>query len=354
MRTHTVGRRPATRILICAGGVLTLAGLVSGVLAWCWTQAACLLCCEGRCGCRPATRRARCGGCWLRGGWSTPSRGVPDRCRASGGTGSLAYALAAVFSLALLCWATWKVYRRVRALARRLAAGQGAAHRSRGAPCDRGWVRQRTWAAPADLRRLWVPGPSAGRPYLGVIGRRAGARCSPLSSRCSRWSSRRRAPASPAASSCRGCSITTGPRSCSRPSATSTRRPSPHRRGSGRVWVYDPFGGRASARRSRRWSRRGAGRARSAPAKRSPPPRTPTRRTPRTSSGTRRRRACSRRCCTPPRSTGADMSELVRWLDARDFTRRDRRPEGRGRARRRPTSSRASAAATSETARRPS
>jgi type IV secretory pathway TraG/TraD family ATPase VirD4 len=36
---------------------------------------------------------------------------------------------------------------------------------------DGGWIHQRTWAVPTDLRRLWVHGPVSGRPYLGVIGR---------------------------------------------------------------------------------------------------------------------------------------------------------------------------------------
>ncbi len=43
MRIHTVGRRPATRMLTSAIAVLALAGLVSGVVPWCWTQAACLV-----------------------------------------------------------------------------------------------------------------------------------------------------------------------------------------------------------------------------------------------------------------------------------------------------------------------
>ena len=49
---------------------------------------------------------------------------------------------------------------------------------------------------------------------------------------------------------------------------------------------------------------------------------------------------------------GADMSELVRWLDARHFSRRDRGAEARRARRPPPTSWRASGGAMSETARR--
>ena len=47
------------------------------------------------------------------------------------------------------------------------------------------------------------------------------------------------------------------------------------------------------------------------------------------------------------------MGELVRWLDARSFADAGRHAEGDRRDAPPPTSSRASAAATSETARRP-
>ena len=51
-------------------------------------------------------------------------------------------------------------------------------------------------------------------------------------------------------------------------------------------------------------------------------------------------------------SSGRSIGELVRWLDARDFTRRRPGAEGRAGRSRRPTSSKASAVAMSETVRR--
>ena len=79
MRIHAVGRRPAKRLLLCTVGVVLLAGLVSGVLAWCWTQAALLLELRGRCGYRPRTRRTAMWHLLLHGRWSEPASAFPTR-----------------------------------------------------------------------------------------------------------------------------------------------------------------------------------------------------------------------------------------------------------------------------------
>ena len=78
MRIHAVGRRPAMRLLICSVGVLTLAGFISGVLPWCWTQAARLLSLHAPMR-LPAGDAARA--MWrllMRGGWSTPYACISD------------------------------------------------------------------------------------------------------------------------------------------------------------------------------------------------------------------------------------------------------------------------------------
>jgi len=77
MRVHAVGRRPAMRLLICILGVLALAGVISGVLPWCWTQAASLLSLHGPMH-LPAGDAAHA--MWhllMRGGWSAPYEAFP-------------------------------------------------------------------------------------------------------------------------------------------------------------------------------------------------------------------------------------------------------------------------------------
>jgi type IV secretory pathway TraG/TraD family ATPase VirD4 len=304
-------------MLICAGGVLTLAGLVSGVLAWCWTQAACVIALRAPMR-LPGGDAARA--MWrllVRGGWSTPSQAFPTAAERAAAPGAPAYALAAVFSLALLCWATWRVYRRVRAWRAGSPLGKEQRTLARRA-VDRGWVRQRTWAVPADLRQLWVPGPAAGRPYLGVIGR------APARTLAAELEVQPMVVAPPRAGKSSGYVVPwlldhRGPAL-----VLSTKRDiydatAPFRRGLGRVWVYDPFGSRASAGftplvPARSWP--GAIRAGEALASAAHP-----------DSSNAANEFWDKEAASmlapllhAAAINGQSMSELVRWLDARDFT----------------------------------
>lgn len=77
-RCLAVGHRPITRLLICAAGVVILAGFVSGMVGWCWTQIACLL--ELHSPMRLPLADAA-GTVWrllMRGGWSAPARAFPS------------------------------------------------------------------------------------------------------------------------------------------------------------------------------------------------------------------------------------------------------------------------------------
>ena len=251
MRVHAVGRRPATRLLICIAGRARARGSRqrrrcrgAGRRPRAWSR------CTRRCACRLATPRTRCGGCSMRGGWSTPYAAFPTAAERAAAPAAPAYVLVAV-----CCWRSsagraGASHRRVRSWRAGSPLGKEQRTVARRA-VERGWVRQRTWALPADLRRLWVPGPVSGRPYLGRDRHGCRRGRSRPSSRCSRWSSRRRAPGSPAGSWCRGCWITTGRRWSSRPSATSTTRPRPTGAASGACGCMTRSG-IARARGSRR------------------------------------------------------------------------------------------------------
>jgi type IV secretory pathway TraG/TraD family ATPase VirD4 len=183
---------------------------------------------------------------------------------------------------------------------------------------DRGWVRQRTWALPSDLRRLWVPGPASGRPYLGLIGR------IPARMLAAEPEVQPMVVAPPRAGKSSGYVIPwlldhDGPAL-----VLSTKRDvyyatAAHRRKQGRVWVYDPFGEEASAGftplvPARTWP--GAIRAGEALASAAHPD---------ASNAANEfwdKEAASMLAplLHAAAISGQGMGELVRWLDARDFT----------------------------------
>jgi type IV secretory pathway TraG/TraD family ATPase VirD4 len=182
---------------------------------------------------------------------------------------------------------------------------------------DRGWVHQRTWAVPTDLRRLWVPGPVSGRPYLGVIGR------VPARTLAAELEVQPMVVAPPRAGKSSGFVVPWlldhhGPAL-----VLSTKRDiydatAPYRRGLGRVWVYDPFGDRTSAGftpliPARSWP--GAIRAGEALASAAHP-----------DSSNAANEFWDKEAASmlapllhAAAIAGEGMSELVRWLDARDF-----------------------------------
>ena len=317
MRVHTVGWRPVTRMLVCVLGLLAVAGLVSGVVPWCWTQAACLVSLHAPIRLPAADAAAAMWRLLVRGGWSTPYRAFPTSAERAAAPAAPAYALVAGFSLVFFCWAAWRVHRRVRSWRAGSPLGKEQRTVARRA-VDRGWVRPRTWAVPADLRRLWVHGPAAGRPYLGVIGR------VPARTLAAEHEVQPMVVAPPRAGKSSGYVVPwlldhRGPAL-----VLSTKRDiydatAPLRRSLGRVWVYDPFGDSASAGftpliPARSWP--GAIRAGEALASAAHPD---------SSNAANEfwdKEAAS--MLAPLLHAAAisaqSMSELVRWLDARDFT----------------------------------
>ena len=302
---------------------------MTGAAAWCWTQAALPRVTESADA--PADRRRRprdVAAAAARAAGARPARAFPTASRALQPHPAAA-AYAARRASACSRWlgrCGWLARRRVAALAGRLAARARAAKPRRDARSSAAGCRQRTWALPGDLRRaVGRPGRSPGAPTSGSSG---GAPARMLAAE------REVQPmviAPPRAGKSSGYVVPwlldhDGPTL-----VLSTKRDiydasAAHRRRLGTCWVYDPFGERATAPAFTPLVPGGtAGRARSAPARRSPPPRTPTRRTPPTSSGTRRPRACSRRCCTPRRSRRLGSGGSIGWLDARDFSEAARR-----------------------------
>ncbi len=316
MRVHAVGHRPLARLLVCVAGVGLLALALSGVLAWCWTQAACLLELHGPMRLRSSDAARAMWHLLIRGGWGSPAHSFPTRAERQSAPGAWAYALLAIGFFALLTRAGLHFYRRVRALRAGSPLGRDQRTIARHA-LDRGWVRSRTWALPSDLRRLWVPGPVSGRPYLGVIGRvparmlAAEAEVQPM------------VVAPPRAGKSSGFVVPwlldhDGPAL-----VLSTKRDvydatASHRRGLGRVWVYDPFGDQRSTGftplvPARTWT--GAIRAGEALASAAHPDQANA------ANEFWDKEAASMLAplLHAAALAGTGMSELVRWLDARDF-----------------------------------
>jgi type IV secretion system protein VirD4 len=168
------------------------------------------------------------------------------------------------------------------------------------------------------MRRLWVPGPVSGRPYLGMIGKL------PPRTLAAEVEVQPMVVAPPRSGKSSGFVVPwlldhDGPAL-----VLSTKRDiydatAPYRRSLGRVWVYDPFGDRASAGftplvPARTWA--GAIRAGEALASAAHP-----------DSSNAANEFWDKEAASmlapllhAAATAGENMSELVRWLDARDFS----------------------------------
>jgi type IV secretion system protein VirD4 len=318
MRVHRAGRAPSLRLAVLLLAWVTLAFLVSGAGGWCWTQTARLMSLKppARLPLADAARAT-----WhvlVAGGWGHPGRAFPTRAERAAAPGAWAYAASAF----LLMLVTARTGLAGYVLVRRWRAGSPLGKRqrtlARGA-VDRGWVRQRTWAIPSDLQRLWVAGPVSGRPYLGVIGRL------PARPLAAELEVQPMVVAPPRAGKSTGFVVPwlldhDGPAL-----VLSTKRDvydatAPLRRSLGRVWVYDPFGDRSSAGFTPlipacSWS--GAIRAGEALASAAHPDQANA------ANEFWDKEAASMLAPLLHAAAldGNDMGELVRWLDARDFTR---------------------------------
>ncbi len=301
---------------MCVLGLLALAGFASGVVAWCWTQAACLVSLQAPIRLSAGDAAAATWRLLIRGGWSTPSRAFPKTAERAAAPGAPAYTLAAVLSLTFFCSAAWRVSRRVRSWQAGSPLGKEQRTLARHA-VDRGWVRPRTWAAPSDLRSLWVRGRVSGRAYLGVIGK------APPRTLAAEIEVQPMVVSPPRVGKSSGYVIPwlldhSGPALALSTKLDTYNATAPHRRGIGQVWVYDPFGDRRSAGFSplvpaRTWS--GALRAGEALASAAHPDQANA------ANEFWDKEAASMLAplLHAAALAGAGMAEVVRWLDARDF-----------------------------------
>ncbi len=316
MRVHAVGHRPLARLAICLAGIVLLALTLSGSLGWCWTQTASLLELNGPMR-LPLGDAARA--MWhllIRGGWHSPASAFPTRGERSAAPALWAYGLTGGCFVVVVIRGGLGLHRKTRTWRAGSPLGKEQRTVARRA-VDRGWVRQRTWAVPADLRRLWVPGPVSGRPYLGVIGK------VPARTLAAELEVQPMVVAPPRAGKSSGFVVPwlldhDGPAL-----VLSTKRDiydatAPYRRGLGRVWVYDPFGDRASAGftplvPARTWA--GAIRAGEALASAAHPDQANA-----ANEFWDKEAAAMLAPLLHAAALARDgMDELVRWLDARDF-----------------------------------
>ncbi|MGO9761708.1 MAG: type IV secretory system conjugative DNA transfer family protein [Solirubrobacteraceae bacterium] len=316
MRVHAVGRRPLVRFTICLAGIVLLALLLSGSLAWCWTQAASLLELKGPMRLTAADAAHAMWRVLIRGGWSSPASVFPTRAERAAAPAGWAYALTGGCFAVFLIGVGLGLHRRMRAWRAGSPLGKEQRTVARHA-VDRGWVRQRTWAVPADVRRLWVPGPVSGRPYLGVIGKL------PTRTLAAELEVQPMVVAPPRAGKSSGFVVPwlldhDGPALVLSTKRDIYEATAPYRRGLGRVWVYDPFGDRASAGftplvPARTWA--GAIRAGEALASAAHPDQANAA----NEFWDKEAAAMLAPLLHAAALVGEGMDELVRWLDARDF-----------------------------------
>jgi type IV secretion system protein VirD4 len=168
VRAQAPGRRRARRLLLGAMLAMLLTGLLSGVLLWLVAQTALLLSLHLPLDLSLSSSRAATLRLIFTGRWSNPASAFPSRAQRAAFPDPRAWAIALGVLGALPVLAVIAVWRMVRAW----SSGSPLHHSQ---PIrwlrDSGLIRQRTWARPHDLRRLWVPGPVRGRPYLGWAGR---------------------------------------------------------------------------------------------------------------------------------------------------------------------------------------
>lgn len=245
MRIHSPGLRPSVRLALCAAGLILIAAVLTGGVAWCWTQCARMASLEPPMRLPIADAASAMWRLLLGGGWHAPAQAFSTRTERASAPSAGAYGLVALVGLALAGWCGGTLRRRVVGWQAGSPLGLNQRTLSRRA-VDRGWVRQRTWALPGDLRRLWVPGPVSGRPYLGVVGRH------PPRMLAAEPEVQPMVIAPPRAGKSSGFVVPwlldhDGPAL-----VLSTKRDvydasAPHRRRLGQVWVYDPFGDADSA-----------------------------------------------------------------------------------------------------------
>ena len=244
MRTQSPGRHRVRRLFSTVALVVGLAGIGSGVLIWVVAQGALLLTLHAPISISLKNAQHATWRLVFTGRWGTPASAFPTRPERLALPG-VAWWFAAIMvfvgiacTAALLCWR----------LLRGWGAGSPLAYAKPGPRRwlrDIGAIRARTWARVYDLRRLWVPAPTRGRPYLGWIGRAPGRMLA------AEREVQALVVSPPRSGKSTGYVIPwlldhEGPAlvlSVKRDIYDATVA---YRRGLGRIWVYDPFGARPS------------------------------------------------------------------------------------------------------------
>lgn len=173
MRMHTAGQRPALRLLLTSTVLVTIIVIVSGVLMWLWTQAASMIELDGLMRLRVSEAATAMWNLLFHGDWSDPQSAFPPAERASA-PAMWGYVLVGVCVSCMTAWLTIGGLRRVSRWRSGSPLGKAPGSLARRA-VDRGWITQRTWAQPSDLHRLWITTPASGRPYLGYTQSRTHA-----------------------------------------------------------------------------------------------------------------------------------------------------------------------------------
>ena len=317
MRVHSYGLRPLARLTLFTLVALLATAILTGALAWCWTQAATLL------SLRPPMRLPASDAAhamWQllwHGGWTAPNHAFPTVAERARAPRAWAYALSAIALLALAGHGCWLALRHIGRWRAGSLLGKQRPSLSRRA-IEHGWVKQRTWAQGGDLRRLYVPGPRSGRPYLGYTD---GPRRRMLAAE---HEIQPMVIAPPRAGKSSGYVVPwlldhDGPTL-----VLSTKRDVhdatvAHRASIGDVWVYDPFGDAHSAAYTplipaRTWT--GAIRTGEALASAAHPDQANAA----TEFWDKEAASMLAPLLHAASLCDADMSELVRWLDARHFS----------------------------------
>ncbi len=168
MRTQTPRPLRGGRASLAFVLAVLLVLIASGALMWLLTNTAVLLTLHTPPHITLADARSATWRVILRDEWSRPAAAFPHRFEHAAIPGPAAFLAAIILLVAIVAtpvaWCWWRI--------RRWGAGSALSHSGpRRWLRDNGYVQQQTWARPRDLQRLWVPGPTAGRPYLGWTGR---------------------------------------------------------------------------------------------------------------------------------------------------------------------------------------
>lgn len=141
-----------------------LAGVVSGAAMWLIANLAALLSLHAPPVSGLSAGRAASLRLLLRHEWTDPARAFPHAGERDGLPGPIWFLIAVVLLAALLAVVAGAFWHKARVWGTGSPLGQTGVRRWLH---DRAYLPARTWAQSGDLRRLWVPGPVQGRPYVG-------------------------------------------------------------------------------------------------------------------------------------------------------------------------------------------